>query len=109
MASYAYSVDLDSVELASQTGTVGEKFSHTMLLGAGDSDTSLVLGAITDPKYIIVVGAKGVSFKLGAAGTDVIGANPIAIVADEDGLSETQILLSNSDSQEHEVQVYAGE
>jgi len=109
MATYTYSAVLDAVTLVTQTGTVGEKFQHTMLLGAGASDINLAIGAITVPVYLIVVGAKGVSFKLNGAGTDAIGAYPLAVVTDEDGLTLTAILLSNTDSQEHEVTVYAGE
>jgi hypothetical protein len=109
MASYTYTAALDAVTLVTQTGTVGEKFQHTMKLAAGASDINLAIGAITVPKYLIVVGAEGVSFKLDAGGTDAIGAYPIAVVTDEDGMTLSAILLSNSGAQEAEVTVYAGE
>jgi len=111
MASYTHSLTLDSTVLGTATGTVGEKFNHTMKLAGLAADISLTLGALTVPKYIIVVGgASGVSFKLGGAGTDVINAYPYAaICSDTAGFACTAILLSNSGAQEVDVTVYAGE
>lgn len=111
MASYTHSLVLDSVTLGTATGTVGEKFNHTMRLAGAASDISLTLGAITNPKYIIVVAsATGVSFKLGGAGTDAINAYPYAVVcSDTAGFACTAILLSNGGAQECDVTVYAGE
>lgn len=109
MASYAYALTVDAVSQVSASGTVAEKFETTVLLATGASDVSLTLSTLTDPIYVIVVGAKGVSFKIGAGGTDAIGANPFGAFCDDDGLGETTILLSNSDAQDHEVKVFAGE
>ena len=79
-------------------------------LEAAASDTVLKLNLLTDPKILVVIGAKGVSFKLDSTGTDAIAANPIAVLGDEDeGLGIDEILLSNSDSQAHEVTVIAFE
>jgi hypothetical protein len=89
--------------------TVTELFEHTMTLVAGAANDSVDLGGITDPQYIIVFGGTGVSFKLGAAGTDDLEANPFGAVSDEEGLGITEILLSNSDGVDHDVVIYAGE
>lgn len=109
MATYDYSFTFDSVEEVDESGTVTEKFDHTLQLANGASDVSLTLGAMTDPIFIFVLGATGVSFKLASGGTDAIGANPFGAVCDDDGLGVTEILLSNSDSVEHTVRVMAGE
>ena len=95
---------------ATDTGTVGEAFEHTLELAGLASDISLTLGTITDPVYIIVIAAaEGVSFKLGAGGADDIGAYPVGMVSDTAGLSETIILLSNSAMAAISVTVLAGE
>ena len=76
---------------------------------AGASDTSVSLAGLTTPEILIVKGAKGISFKLGSGGTDPINANPIAIVSCEAGWACTSIKLSNSDSENHQVEILAGE
>lgn len=98
----------------SESETADESCSETfwaeVSLEAGAADTALKLNLLTDPKILVVFGAKGVSFKLDSTGTDAIYANPIAIVGDEDdGLDIDEILLSNGDSQAHDVTVFAAE
>lgn len=105
MASYAYSVILDTVTLKSQSGTASEKVSQTVKIPGLASDTSIMLGLLTNPRYIIVSGAEGISIKLGAGGVDAIGADPIAVIANEDGLGHDRILISNSGAQEQEVTI----
>lgn len=87
-----------------------EEFWTTVKLAAGAADTSVALGSLTDPQVVIVIGAEGVSFKLGAAGTDAVAADPIAVVSDEvNGLGIAAVLLSNSSAVEREVTVIAWE
>ena len=86
-----------------------ERFSSdTIKLAAGASDTSLTLALLTHPTLIYVEGGPGVSFKL-AAGTDVIPANPCALITDSDGFANASILLSNSSGVEVDVKVVAVE
>lgn len=93
-----------------QSVTPGEVFNQTLKLAAAASDTSLTLGTLTDPKFIAVYGGEGISFKLGSGGTDAITADPMAIIcADNDGIGESIILLSNSSASEVVVYVYAEE
>jgi hypothetical protein len=106
--SYSLSVTIDD-ETATGSGETTETFKSVIALPAGASDTSLTLGTITDPLYIAVFGGEGISFKLGAAGTDEIGANPVGVVSDEQGLGETVVLLSNDSGVEVEVAVLAAE
>lgn len=108
MASVTIKATVGSDEKSSAL-TVTEQFEHTMTLVAGASDENVDLGGITDPQYIIVFGATGVSFKLDSTGTDSLEANPFAAVSDEDGLGVDEILLSNSDGVDHDVVIYAGE
>jgi hypothetical protein len=105
---YAISATIQG-DSAPGSGTITQEFKLTVTLQASTSDSSLTLGGLDDPLYIGVFGAKGCSFKLGSGGTDVIGCFPFGVVTDEDGLSETIVLLSNSDSVAHEVTVYAGQ
>jgi hypothetical protein len=88
---------------------VNEKFQMTILLAGNASDTSITLGSITNAKYIVVIGARGISFKLGSGGSDDIGADPFGVVSDEYGLGENIVLLSNSRPSEQSVIVMAGE
>ena len=93
-----------------QAITPTEQFEALVKLALGAADVSLTLGTLAAPKMIAVFGAEGVSFKIGAGGTDSIKADPFAIIFDENGdIGETAILLSNSDSVEHDVYVYAYE
>lgn len=108
MTAYAISTTVQGVS-ASGAGTITEEFVTTITLAASASDISLTLGGITDPKYVIVVGGTGCSFKIGAGGADAIGCNPFGAFCDPDGLSETIVLLSNSDGQSQAVTIYAGE
>ena len=99
-----------TAKTATQSITPDEVFNTIILLAGGASDTSLTLGTLTNPKIIMVFGGADVSFKLGSDGTDAIGADPFAVVADDgNGLSETIILLSNSGAGEITVYVYAEE
>lgn len=92
------------------TGSFDEEFWTTVKLAAAAADISVALGTLTDPQVVIVIGGEGVTFKLGAAGTDDIGADPIGIAADEvNGLAIAAVLLSNSSGVEREVTVIAWE
>lgn len=106
---YSYSLTVESETAVTGSGTESEKFRHALKLAAGATDVSLTLGTITDPVYIAVLAAEGVSFKLASGGTDAIGANPCAFVADETGLGVSEILLSNSSGAEVDVTVLAAE
>ncbi|HID63651.1 MAG TPA: hypothetical protein EYP49_13080 [Anaerolineae bacterium] len=87
-----------------------ETFWAEVSVAAEASDVTLKLNLLTDPKILVVIGAKGISFKLDSTGTDAIRANPVAVVGDEDeGLGIDEILLSNSDTQAHTVTVIAAE
>jgi hypothetical protein len=104
------STTADRTTTATADDTCTETFWAEVRLEAGAADTALKLNLLTDPKMLVVMGAKGVSFKLDAEGTDAIAADPVAVVGNEDaGLGIDEILLSNSDAVEHEVIVIAME
>ena len=87
-----------------------ETFWAQVALQAGASDVVLKLNLLTDPKVLVVIGGEGISFKLDSTGTDALGADPLAVVANEnDGLGIDELLLSNSDTQSHAVTVIAAE
>lgn len=106
---YSFSLTVESETAIEGSGSSSEKFRHEMKLAAGATDVSLTLGAMTDPVYVSVKGTTGVSFKLASGGTDAIGANPCAIVTNDDGLGISEILLSNSGGSEVDVVVLAAE
>jgi hypothetical protein len=102
------SVDITDDTTADDTCT--ETFWAQVQLEAAASDVVLKLNLLTDPKVLIVIGGEGVSFKLDSTGTDAIGADPIAVVSNEnDGLSIDEVLLSNTDTQARAVTVIAAE
>lgn len=103
-------VTFDSVIIVTETIVTAETFSAEVKIAGLATDISLTLGLLTAPKYLIVVGPIGASFKLAAAGTDSIVCNPVAIASEADlGDALTEILISNSQAQEATVTVYAGE
>lgn len=106
---YSFSLTVESETAVTGSGDSSEKFRHEVKLAAGAEDVSLTLGMMTDPVYISVEGAEGVSFKLATEGTDSIGANPCALVADATGLGIEEILLSNSSGAEVDVVILAAE
>jgi len=120
MASDSYSVQVvtslltgtstDRTNTTTADDMCDETFWAEVSLPAAASDTVLKLNLLTDPKVLVVLGAKGVSFKLDSTGTDAIHADPVAVVGDEDdGLGIDEVLLSNSDSQAHDVIIIAME
>lgn len=101
---------VDQTDDTTMDDTLTESFWAQVSLEAAASDVVLKLNLLTDPKALVVLGAKGISFKLDSTGTDAIGADPTAVISNEgDGLSIDEILLSNSDSQSHPVTVIAFE
>lgn len=104
---YTYTLTVNS-EATTQTGTPSENFKAVVRVPAAASDLSLTLGLLTDPVFVSVVGGAGISFKI-TGGTDAIGANPCALIANEDGLGISTVLLSNSSAVEVEVTVQAAE
>lgn len=87
-----------------------EVFRAQVNVAAGAADTVLKLNLLTDPLALIVIGAKGISFKLDSTGTDGIAADPVAVISDDDaGLAIDEILLSNDDAAEHSITVIAVE
>jgi len=95
---------------ATSDDTLTEDFRSTVTVAAGAADDSLTLGGMTNPKALVVYGEQGITFKLGAAGADAVGADPIAVVIDEGGgLNIAAILISNADAVDHQVLVIAME
>lgn len=90
------------------TVTPLEYFDAVVRIPGGASDTSVQLGLCTNPKFIAVWGGEGISWKV-VAGTDVLGANPMACISDDDGLGIAAILISNSGGSEVEVRIIAEE
>lgn len=110
VAAIKTSTTTDRTTTATADDTCTETFWAEVRLEAGAADTALKLNLLTDPKMLVVIGAKGVSFKLDSTGTDDINADPVAVVGCEDaGLGIDEILLSNADAVEHEVTVIAME
>lgn len=99
----------DRTDASTTAITITELFRAEVSVPAGAADTALLLNLLTSPTVLIVIGGTGISFKLDSTGTDPVAADPIAIVADDAGLSIDQILLSNSDGQPHVITVIAGE
>jgi hypothetical protein len=99
-----------SETIESDISSLGEIFSAQVKLPASTSDETLKLNLLTDPKLLIVAGGDGCSFKLDSTGTDAIKCNPVAVVSDEDeGIDIDEILLSNGDTEEQTVNIYAFE
>ena len=104
------STTTDRTKTVTADASCTENFWAEVKLPAAAADTVLLLNLLTDPKILVVAGGTGISFKLNSIGTDAIGADPIAVVSNEDaGLSIDQILLSNSSAVETTVTVIAAE
>lgn len=96
---------------SASTGTITQGFYLPLRLAAGASNTNVKLGTLTNPKFLAVFGGQGVSFKIISTGDNGRGANPFGFLSDvDDGIGDvSQIWLSNSDSEAHEVEILAGE
>lgn len=93
-----------------ETGSVVEAFGGMpQRIGAGESDLNIKLGTLSDPVWLGVVGADGISFKISESG-DALSASPYAFLANvDDGLGISEIWISNADAEEHTVTILAVE
>ena len=95
-------------ETATLTGTIKQQAWVTDTVAAAAADQSIALGGCDDPDIVIVLGDTGIVYKLGAAGTDDIGADEASLVADDDDrLGISAVLVSNADAVDHDVTVIA--
>ena len=102
-------VSYGSTKTATQSVSAVEIFEQRVRLAADASDTSLTLGSLTNPKFVMVFGDSDISVKI-AAGTDALDADPFMVLADDkNGLGFASILLSNAGSSERTIYVYAEE
>jgi len=108
--SVTITVDIDGTEIEQVFDPV-ETFQAAVRLPSAAADTSLPLGAITDPAYLIVVSdSPEVTFKLKAAGTDPIACHQVAVLTETEQIASLdEILLSNAGGGEAIVRVWAGE
>jgi hypothetical protein len=91
----------DRTETVTADDTCTQTIWFEVTVAESASDTNVKLGGLDDPKILIVYGGAGISFKLDSTGTDAIGAEPIAIVANETlGLGIDEILISNTGSEQ---------
>jgi len=76
----------------------------------GTSDLNLKLGTLAITKGIAVYGDEGISFKISAAG-DALPAHPFAYLGNNvaAGMGISEIWVSNSDQEEHQIVVVAWE
>lgn len=93
-----------------ETGSVLEVFGGFPQRLAGlASAINLKLGTLTNPLWLAIYGAEGISFQISSGG-DAIEANPFAFIADVDaGLGISEIWLSNSSAGEVAVTILAAE
>lgn len=107
-----YNAELTLTLLESVTtvmATPGEEESGTVNEVAGglphkidgdDTDVNIKLGTLTDPVILALWGGEGVSFKIASDGS-AIAAYPFACLCDvENGLSISEIWVSNGTSSE---------
>lgn len=91
------------------TGSILEEYWVTVKLPGAASDTVLKLNLLTDPVMLAVYGGEDISFKLDSTGVDAIGADPMAIISNTDGLNIDEILLTNAGPGEKTVTIIAYE
>jgi len=88
--------------------TYTQSFIMELTVAAAASDTSITLGGLTAPKVLIVLGADDISFKMDAGGTDIIDADPMAVICDEtDGIGVSALLMSNGGATDRVVTIIA--
>jgi hypothetical protein len=93
-----------------QTGSVLEAFGGLpQRVGAGVSDLNIKLGTLTNPLWLAIWGAEGITFNTTLTGSE-IDADPFAFLADEtNGLGISEIWVSNSSGQEQSITILAAE
>lgn len=92
------------------TGDVVEAFGGLpQRIAAGAADVNIKLGTLTNPLWLAVFGAEGVTFKIANGGT-ALDASPFGFVADiQNGLGISEIWVSNSHSAQQTVTIMAAE
>ena len=107
---YTVAITPESESQTTQTGTETEKLRLRVQVTAGASDTNIKLGSMTNPKYLVVLGAQDVTIKLDSTGTDSLGTNPCLYVSDDDdGLGIDEILVSNAGAGAADIVILAAE
>jgi len=80
-----------------------------IMIPAGTVDMSIPLTGLLSPEFLVTLGARGISVKRSALDTPLY-ADPMMIMARTvNGLGLTSILVSNSDTENHEIFIVAGE
>ena len=108
MPNYSWTVTVNDDSAVQASATCTELFRHEMRLANSASDEVLKLGLITNPIMVAVFSPDGVcQFKLDSTGADPIGAYPVGIVSNDDGLSIDEILLTNGSGNALDIVVIA--
>jgi hypothetical protein len=92
------------------TGSLTEAHGGLPMKVAGlASDVNVKLGTLTDPKFLKVSGAVGITVKIAESGT-ALSANPWLFLSETtNGLGISEIWISNSEASEATVSILAGE
>jgi hypothetical protein len=89
--------------------SIAEKFDAEFSIPANTTDMEIALTGISTPKLLYVKGARGVSVRLAALGTS-IPCNTFFLMTNVDAPQAlASILVSNSDTQAHDIVVLAAE
>ena len=91
-------------------GSMTESFYGTVALAGSASDTNVILGTLTDPKFLALFSSgAGVTFTIASGGTS-LAASPCAFLAETtDGLGISEVWLSNSNASARTVNILAAE
>ena len=93
----------------SQPLSIAEKVDFEITVPPSTTDMEVPLTGIATPKVLYVKGARGVSIRLAALGTE-IPCNKFFLMTNVDVPSAlASVLVSNADTQEHKVLIVAAE
>lgn len=107
--SFLTGTTVDRTDTVTADASATQFFWIEVTVAAGAADTSVALGGMDDPLILAVYGGNGITVKLGAAGTDSLGCDPLLVVGNEtNGLNIAAVLVSNSGA-EQTVGIFAAQ
>lgn len=98
-------------EAETYEGDAVETFVSEVQVAAGASESAMIPGGISNPRFLFVFGGEGVDFAL-VSGENPIHCNPVGGISDRRGIQNipaTGILISNSGAQAVTVTIIAVE
>ena len=89
--------------------TIASLVPFDLVIPAGTVDMEIPLTGMTSPEFLAVIGARGISIKRDASDNPLYADPMLMLSRSVNGLALTSVLVSNSDTEDHEILIIAAE